>query len=33
MLIDVENSGERYVIKREIEKILKYKDLSIEIQN
>jgi len=32
MLIDVEISGERNVIKKEVEKILKYKDLTIEIQ-
>jgi len=32
MLIDVAISGERNVIKKEIEKILKYKDLTIEIQ-
>jgi hypothetical protein len=32
MLIDVANSGERNVIKKEAEKILKYKDLTIEIQ-
>ena len=32
MLIDVEISGERNVIKEEAEKILKYKDLTIEIQ-
>jgi len=32
MLIDVEISGERNVIKKEAEKILKYKDLTIEIQ-
>jgi len=33
MLIDVANSGDRYVIKKEAEKILKYKDLTIEIQH
>jgi len=32
MLIDVAISGERNVIKKEAEKILKYKDLAIEIQ-
>jgi hypothetical protein len=32
MLIDVENSGDRNVIKKESEKILKYKNLTIEIQ-
>jgi hypothetical protein len=32
MLIDVAISGERNVIKQEAEKILKYKDLTIEIQ-
>ena len=32
MLIDVAISGERSVIKKEAEKILKYKDLTIEIQ-
>jgi len=32
MLIDVAISGDRYVIKKETEKILKYKDLTIEIQ-
>ena len=32
MLIDVEISGDRNVIKKEAEKILKYKDLTIEIQ-
>ena len=31
MLIDVAISGDRNVIKNEIEKILKYKDLKIEI--
>jgi hypothetical protein len=32
MLIDAANSGDRNVIKKEAEKILKYKDLTIEIQ-
>jgi hypothetical protein len=32
MLIDVANPGDRNVIKKEEEKILKYKDLIIEIQ-
>jgi len=32
MLIDVSISGDRNVIKKEAEKILKYKDLTIEIQ-
>jgi hypothetical protein len=32
MLIDVAISGNRNVIKKEAEKILKYKDLTIEIQ-
>ena len=32
MLIDVAISGDRIVIKKEAEKILKYKDLTIEIQ-
>jgi len=32
MLIDVAISGNRYVIKKEADKILKYKDLTIEIQ-
>jgi hypothetical protein len=32
MLIDVAFSGDRNVIKKEAEKILKYKDLTIEIQ-
>jgi hypothetical protein len=32
MLIDVALSGARNVIKKEAEKILKYKDLTIEIQ-
>jgi hypothetical protein len=31
VLIDVAVSGERNVIKKEAEKILKYKDLTIEI--
>jgi len=33
MLIDVANSGDRNVIKKETENILKYKDLTIEIQH
>jgi hypothetical protein len=33
MLIDVVISGERNVIKKEAEKILQYKDLTIEIQS
>ena len=33
MLIDVANSGDRNVIKKEAEKILKYKDLTTEIQH
>ena len=33
MLIDVTISGDRNVIKKEAEKILKYKDLTIEIQH
>ena len=33
MLIDVAISGDRNVIKREVEKILIYKDLTIEIQH
>jgi hypothetical protein len=33
MLIDVAISGNRNVIKKEAEKILKYKDLTIEIQH
>jgi len=33
MLIDVAISGERNVIKKEAEKILKYKDLTSEIQH
>ena len=32
MLIDVANSGDRNMIKTEAEKILNYKDLTIEIQ-
>jgi hypothetical protein len=32
MLIDVAISGDRKVIKKEAEKILKYKDITIEIQ-
>jgi hypothetical protein len=32
MLIDVAISGDRNVIKKEAEKMLKYKDLTIEIQ-
>jgi len=32
MLIDVAISGDRNVIKKEAEKIVKYKDLTIEIQ-
>ena len=32
MLIDVAISGDRNVIKKETEKILKYKDLTLEIQ-
>jgi len=32
MLIDVAISGDRNVIKKEAEKILKYKNLTIEIQ-
>ena len=32
MLIDAAISGDRNVIKKEVEKILKYKDLTIEIQ-
>ena len=32
MLIDVAISGDRNVIKKEAEEILKYKDLTIEIQ-
>ena len=33
MLIDVAISGERNVIKKEAEKILKYEDLTLEIQS
>jgi hypothetical protein len=33
MLIDVAISGDRNVIKKEAEKILKYKDLTVEIQH
>jgi len=33
MLIDVAISGDRNAIKKEAEKILKYKDLTIEIQS
>jgi len=33
MLIDVAISGDRNVIKKEAEKILKYKDLITEIQS
>ena len=32
MLVDVAISGDRNVIKKEAEKILKYKDLTMEIQ-
>ena len=32
MLIDVATSGDRNVIKKEAEKILKYKNITIEIQ-
>jgi hypothetical protein len=32
MLIDVAISGDRNVIKKEAEKVLKYKDLTIELQ-
>jgi hypothetical protein len=32
MLMDVAVSGDRNVIKKEAEKVLKYKDLTIEIQ-
>ena len=32
MLIDVAISGDRNVFKKEVEKILKYKDFTIEIQ-
>ena len=31
MLIDVAISGDRHVIKKEAEKVLNYKDLTIEI--
>jgi hypothetical protein len=33
MLIDVAISGDRNVIEKEVEKILKYKNLTIEIQH
>ena len=33
MLIDVAISGERNVIKKEADKVLKYKDLTIEIKH
>ena len=33
MLIDVTISGDRNVIKREVDKILKYKDLTTEVQS
>ena len=33
MLIDVAISGDRNVIKKETKKILKYKDLTIEIEH
>jgi len=33
MLIDVATSGDRNVIKKEAEKILKYKDLTIYMQS
>ena len=33
MLIDVATSGDRNVTKKEAEKILKYKDVTIEIQH
>ena len=33
MLIDAAISGDRNVIKREAEKILKYKDLTTELQS
>jgi hypothetical protein len=33
VLIDVVISGDRNVIKKEVKKILKYKDLTIEIQH
>jgi hypothetical protein len=32
MLIDIANSGDRNVVKKEAEKIVKYKNLTIEIQ-
>jgi hypothetical protein len=32
MLIDVAISGDRNVTQKEVEKVLKYKDLTIEIQ-
>jgi len=31
MLIDVENSGNRNLIKREVQKILKYKDRAVDV--
>jgi len=33
MLIDVAISGDRNVIKKEVEKVLKYKELTIEIEH
>jgi hypothetical protein len=33
MLIDIAISGDRNVIKKEAEKVLKYKDLVVEIQH
>ena len=33
MLLDVANSGDRNVIKKKVEKILKYKDLTTEVQS
>jgi hypothetical protein len=33
MLMDVAISGDMYVIKKEVEKILKYKDLTTEMHN
>jgi len=33
MLKDVAHSGDRYLIKKEVKKILKYKDLATEIQH
>ena len=33
MLIDAAISGDRIVIKKQAEKVLKYKDLTIEIQH